>query len=97
MALITLIDKLSNALDEGSKVVGIFLDFSKAFDTIDHDMLQLKLEHYGVRGPALDWFANNLTRYQYVMYNGTKSNLSQVTCVRWHAASQSEAMLEEPC
>ena len=81
MALITLIDKLSGALDDGSKVVGIFLDFSKAFDTIDHDISLLKLEHYGVRGPALDWFVNYLNnRYQYVMYNGTKSYQSQVTC-----------------
>ena len=81
MALITLIDKLSSALDEGSKVVGIFLDFSKAFDTIDHGILLLKLEHYGVRGPALDWFVNYLNnRYQYVMYNVTKSYQSQVTC-----------------
>ena len=81
MALITSIDKLSGALDEGSKVVGIFLDFSKAFDTIDHDILLLKLEHYGVRGPTLNCFVNYLNnRYQYVMYNGTKSYQSQVTC-----------------
>ena len=55
MALIALIDKLSNAL-----VVGIFLDLSKAFDTIDHVILLLKLEHYGGKGPALAYFANYL-------------------------------------
>ena len=81
MALITLIDKMSNALDEGSKVVGIFLDLSKAFDTIDHDILILKSDHYGVRGPPLDWFKNYLnSRFQYVMYNGIKSYQSRVTC-----------------
>ena len=42
---------------------------------------KIKLEHYGVRRPALDWFANYLNnRYQYVMFNRTKSYQSQVTC-----------------
>ena len=80
MTLTTLIHKLSNALDEGIKVVGIFLGFSKAFDTIDHDISLLKLEHYVVKGPAIDWFKNYLNiRFQYVMYNGTKPYQSQVT------------------
>ena len=79
MTLITLIHKLSNALDEGIKVVGIFHD--TAFDSIDHDILLLKLEHYAVRGPALDWYKNYLnSRFQYVMYNGTKPYQSRVTC-----------------
>ena len=79
MALITLINKLSNALDEGSRVVGIFLDFSYAFDTIDHGILLFKLEHYGVRGLASDWSAKYLNNsYQYVTYNGIKSYQSQL-------------------
>ena len=39
MALIRLIDKITEALDQGDIVIGIFLDFSKAFDTVDHDIL----------------------------------------------------------
>ena len=39
MALITLVDKISHALENGDKVLGVFLDFSKAFDTVDHNIL----------------------------------------------------------
>ena len=42
MALITLIDKISEALDDGDFVIGVFLDFSKAFDTVDHNILLQK-------------------------------------------------------
>ena len=67
MALIFLVDKITNALENGECVLGLFLDFSKAFDTVNHDILFLKLEHYGIRGSALDLFKHYLTnRSQYV-------------------------------
>ena len=53
MAFMVLIDKLTRALDDGKFVVGILLDFSKAFDTVDHDILLTKLSHYGIRGVPL--------------------------------------------
>jgi len=81
MALITLVDRISNALDKGESVVGIFLDFSKAFDTVDHDILLNKLQHYGIRGNAHDWFKSYLIgREQYVTFSGTKSDTTKVKC-----------------
>ena len=80
-ALITLVDKVSSAIDGGNFVVGIFLDFSKAFDTVNHDILISKLEHYGIRGTALNWFEDYLcNRNQYVTVNSAKSGTKIVKC-----------------
>ena len=76
-----LTEKISTALEEGKHVIGIFLDFSKAFDTVDHDVMLLKLEHYGIRGVALKWFKSYLNeRQQYVTYNSCKSNALNINC-----------------
>jgi retron-type reverse transcriptase len=48
-AIIELTDKISKAIDDGKYTIGIFLDLSKAFDTVNHDILLKKLEHYGIR------------------------------------------------
>ena len=50
MALIILLENLIKALDDGNCAVGIFLDFQKAFDTIDHFILLDKLHIYGIYG-----------------------------------------------
>ena len=49
MALMILIDKLIKCMENGEYVIGVFLDFSKAFDTVDHSILLRKLFHYGIR------------------------------------------------
>ena len=54
-AIITLVDKVSRALDTGKMVVGVFLDFKKAFDTVDHKILLRKLQLYGIGGNIHDW------------------------------------------
>ena len=52
-AIIELTDNITKAMDEGKYTIGIFLDLSKAFDTVNHQILLNKLEHYGIRGLCL--------------------------------------------
>ena len=49
------------AKNEGKHSVGVSLDLSKAFDTLDHPVLIAKLERYGIRGNMLDWFKSYLS------------------------------------
>ena len=55
-ALIELSDRIAEAIDKRKFMLGIFVDLSKAFDTLNHDILLHKLMTYGVRGIAIDWF-----------------------------------------
>ena len=71
-----LLNDICTANDNKSKdiTLAIFLDMSKAFDTISHEILIHKLEHYDIRGICKDWFAGYLTnRSQYTEINGHKS------------------------
>ncbi len=69
LALIDIYDKISSALDQREFAVGIFLDLSKAFDTVNHNILLDKLNYYGIRGLSLDWFKSYLSnRFQYVEF-----------------------------
>ena len=81
MAITDLIDKVCKAVDQNETTLGIYLDLSKAFDTINHDILLYKLEHYTFRGICLEWFKSYLSdRTQYVYYNSNKSCIENVTC-----------------
>ena len=60
MALMILIDKFVLSLDKDEMVIGVFLDFSKAFVTVGHEILHETLFYYGVREFALGWFRSYL-------------------------------------
>ncbi len=70
LALIEIVDNILKDLEEGKLVAELFLDHSKAFDTIDHDILLDKLQHYGIRGQPYDWFRSYLdNRQQFTMWS----------------------------
>ena len=72
--LLLTINDLAKSLNEGSQIDSILLDFSKAFDKVDHNKLCFKLDHYDVRGKTLSWIKNYLQdRTQTVVVNGKNS------------------------
>ena len=60
-ALIQITEKIKETIDDKRYGCGIFIDIRKAFDTVNHDILLRKLEHYGIRGKAQIWFRSYLT------------------------------------
>ena len=60
-AIMEMVAHVLQAKNEGKHSVGVSLDLSKAFDTLDHPVLIAKLERYGIRGNMLDWFKSYLS------------------------------------
>ena len=80
LAAMEVTDKIFKYLDNKKLPIALYLDFSKAFDTINHAILMDKLKHYGVTGVALRWFKDYLTnRKQFVQYKDKVSKMSTIT------------------
>ena len=81
VALFYMFDKIIKSLEEGQIVMGLFLDFRKAFNTVNHQILLKKMYKYGIRGVVYDWFKSYLSnRKQYVNINKVNSPKLNITC-----------------
>ena len=80
LADVKLVDFISHEMESGNTPGNIYVDLSKAFDTINYDILLDKLSYYGISGTALKLLKNYLLdRKQYVVNNNCNSNLIDVT------------------
>ena len=59
-AVIDITSKIQTACNKGIFACGVYVDFKKAFDTVNHDFLINKLNHYGIRGTEFQWFKTYL-------------------------------------
>ena len=80
LAVLELIDRITEELDKGNIPINIlYLDLSKAFDTLNHHILLHKLKYYGLNNSAIKICQSYLdNRKQYVEYNNAKSKLTDI-------------------
>ena len=79
-AIIDLINTISKHIDSGGKVAGLFIDISKAFDSLNHSIVLKKLLAYGFRGIIHSWLSSYLDcRLQFVDVNSVKSSLAKLS------------------
>ena len=80
-AILLLVNQLYQSFDESNFMLEIFIDQSKAFDTVDHKILTKKLELYGIKDCNLRWFESYLSNRKQFIANGDKqTNIGSITC-----------------
>ena len=81
LAVNEIINNIITTFENKESAYCIFLDFAKAFDTVNHDILLRKLEHYGMRGTPLNWLKSYLhNRLQYTEIDNTLSDPDSIKC-----------------
>ena len=80
-AILQLTKEIYESFDEQKYTLGVFIDLSKAFDTVNHQLLLAKLPYFGIQGSYINWFKSYLSnRQQYVTYNDKKANIRTISC-----------------
>ena len=80
-ASISVTENIRKALDKGNIDCGVFINLQKAFDTVDHQILLAKLDHYGICEVSIDWFKSYLSNCnQFLSINGYGSGLAAINC-----------------
>ena len=78
-AVTSFLEKIYKNLNEKKTTIAVFIDLSKAFDTVPHDILSSKLSHYGIRDSALKWFKSYLSdRGHYIKIENCSSEINKV-------------------
>ena len=80
MAILDMVENIRQAWENNEHCLGVFIDFRKAFDTVDHSILISKLEHLGIRGLPLELIRSYLSnRRQYVVFGEAESLQQEIT------------------
>ena len=80
-SIATLVDNILHSVNDGNVILAAFIDFKKAFDTVNHNILLEKLFYLGIRGPLLAWIQDYLSRrVQRTICNGKLSDLKGIKC-----------------
>ena len=80
-AILQLTQDIRDSFEKGEYTLGVFIDLSKAFDTVDHQILIKTLQYYGIDGTALEWFKSYLSnRKQNISYQDTSENCLDIIC-----------------
>ena len=78
--LVDFLHQIYSEVNEGGVCGLLFLDLSKAFDTVDHNVIRLKLKSLGIKETSVSWFVSYLSdRSQYTVVDGTSSGVERVS------------------
>ena len=84
--LLAVLDSWTLALDEGGNIDTIYLDFAKAFNTVPHQRLLMKLRGYGIEGRILTWIEAFLTDRRHRSSSGQRQPVVMGRCHKWNPA-----------